>query len=327
MRTILSLPLFFLASFLVSCSRQSLSLQSTPPSPLLLKGAVSSASSTPYRRWFSQLAAEHDLYSDLYVTSSGQALEKLLAKSVDFASTDSPPSASQMKTGLLAFPVTASSVSIAYNYPTCQLALSLSQVAAVLEGHITNYSQLGCEDQPIHVFYRAGSSGTTATLSAALSSSSAEWRQKYGSSMTIVLKSGIPVEGGSDMLQKLSTTVGAFGYIDTSFVSSPLKSARLKTAESFYAPDPSDSELALSYLKLDSALLGKLSLPLRGYPIVGLNWLVVRRDMPPSTSSLLKKSLEYIYDKRGQEDAELLGYLRLPPQIRQLSLQQLKDLP
>jgi len=145
--------------------------------------------------------------------------------------------------------------------------------------------------------------------------------------MTIVLKSGIPVQGGSEMLRQLTTTVGAFGYIDTSFVSSPLQSARLKSAEFYYAPDPSESELALSYLKLYSALLGKLSRPLKGYPIVGLNWLVVRRDMPPSTSSLLKKSLEYIYDKRGQEDAELLGYLRLPPQIRQLSLQQLKDLP
>jgi phosphate transport system substrate-binding protein len=326
MRSVLGLILF-LAAFLASCSRISVSRQSSSPSPLLLKGAISSASSTPYRRWFSQLAADQDLYSDLQVTSSGEALEKLLAKSVDFASTDSPPSPAQMKRGLLAFPVTASSVSIAYNYPACQLALSLSQVAAVLQGQITNYSELGCDNQPIQVYYRGGSSGTTATLSNALASSSVEWRQKYGSSMTIVLKGGIPVKGGSEMLQRLSTTKGAFGYVDTSFVSSPLQSARLKNAERFYTPDYTQSELALSYLKLDSALLGKLSQPLKGYPIVGLNWLVVRRDMPPATSSLLQKSLEFIYDKRGQEDAELLGYLRLPSLIRQRALQQLKALP
>jgi phosphate transport system substrate-binding protein len=292
-----------------------------------LDGAISSASSTAYQRWFSQLAAERDLYSELEVTSSGEAMEKLLADRVDFASTDTPPTSQQMKAGLLAFPVTASGVALAYNHPSCKLSLSLPQVAQILDGRITNYRQLGCSSQPIAVFYRAGRSGTTANLTAALAAASADWRRKHGVSMQLTLPGATPVSGGLALRDQLMGAKGAFGYLDSAFVAFPLQSVRLLNGSSFYAPDQSQSERALDSLQLDSQLLGDVRNPPKGYPIVGLNWLVVRRTMQRSTSDALREALQWIYGKRGQEDAELLGYLRIPPAIRQRALQQLSAMP
>jgi phosphate transport system substrate-binding protein len=292
-----------------------------------LNGAISSASSTAYQRWFSQLAAERDLYSELEVTSSGQAMEQLLADRVDFASTDTPPTTQQMKTGLLAFPVTASGVAIAYNHPTCKLSLSLPQVAQILDGIITNYRQLGCSSLPIAVFYRAGRSGTTANLTAALAAASTDWQRKHGVSMQLTLPGATPVSGGLALRDQLMRSRGAFGYLDSAFVAFPLQSVRLQNGTSFYAPDQSQSERALESLQLDSNLLGHVRKPREGYPIVGLNWLVVRRTIQRSKSEALREALQWIYGKRGQEDAELLGYLRIPPAIRQRALQQLSALP
>lgn len=292
-----------------------------------LNGAISSATSTAYQRWFSQLAAERDLYSELQVTSSGQAIQQLLADKVDFASTDTPPSNNQMKAGLIAFPVTASSVALAYNHPGCKLSLSLQKVAAILEGQITNYRELGCSSQDISVFYRSGHSGTTANLNTALSASIPGWKMRHGSSMELKLPNAIPVSGGLALRDQLIATSGSFGYLDSAVVAFPLQSARLQNGESFLPPDQVHAERSLDFLKLDRQLLGSLQKPPEGYPIIALNWLVVRRGLDPSKVLALRQALQWIYSKRGQEDSELLGYLRIPVPIRQRALQQLTLLP
>lgn len=313
---------------LSACTSDSSALRSSPTaSPTTLDGAISSASSTAYQRWFSQLAAERDLYSELEITSSGQAVDQLLARRVDFASTDTPPSSRQMKSGLLAFPVTASSVAVVYNHPACKLSLSLQEVAAILEGMIANYAEFGCPSQPITVFYRSGESGTTANLNAALSNSSRSWSLRHGFSMQLRLPKANPVSGGLALRDQLMVTKGAFGYLDSAFVAFPLQSVRLQNNQSYYPPDQSQSERALGSIQLNDQLLGGLQKPPDGYPIVGLNWIVVRRDLDQSKRLALRQALQWVYSKRGQEDAELLGYLRIPVSIRQRALQQLSALP
>lgn len=305
---------------------------SSPPSASTLRssklhGAISSASSTAYQRWFSQLAAEKDIYAELDVTSSGEALASLSEGSVDFASTDAPLSSSQINQRLLAFPVTASAVAIAYNLPGCRLTLTLSQVASIFEGTIANYRELGCPSQPITVMYRSGSSGITGTLSGVLSAVNPEWRRRHGSSMQLTLNGATAVKGSSALRDQLMAQKGSFSYLDSALVAAPLQAARIKNGAHSYSADPSQAEQALAYLQVDDNLMGSLQKPSTGYPIVGLNWLLVRRDLDRTKSIALRDSLQWIYGRRGQEDAELLGHVRLPDQIRQRGLQRVSALP
>lgn len=328
---ICAILLFSLLILLAGCTKpRSLSLQSAsssdqPRQPLV--GAVSSGTSTIYRLWFAQLAVERDLESDLTVVSSGEAMKLLDDNRVDFASTEAVPLIEYMDKGFLAFPVAASAVSIAYNHPSCRLTLSLSQLASVLEGRINNYRQLGCPAMPIRVVYRKDASGTSMNLNTVLSSISPRWKSKFDNSMSMKLGHGTAVLGGSGMREELLRTPGALGYLDSTIVDSPLQSAYLINNKKTYGPDQRYSELALSHLKVDSRLIGQLTFVPDGYPIVGLNWLLVRPDLPSVKSKKVRTALAWIYSKRGQEDVELLGYLRIPPDLVRRASEQMERLP
>lgn len=53
----------------------------------------------------------------------------------------------------------------------------------------------------------------------------------------------------------------------------------------------------------------------KGYPLISLNWMIIPSSLSPSQTDALRQALLWIYSKRGQEDVELLGYLRLPSSV------------
>lgn len=236
----LLLPFLLLVS---GCTREPPSL----PSSQVLRGSISSGTFTAYRLWFSHLASAFDIYSDLTVKSSGEALKDLIDQKVDFATSEIPLTSQQIRTGLRPFPVTASAVAIAYNHPTCKLTLTLKQLSSIYQGLIRNFNQLGCSDQVITPVYRDGRSGTSATVSTALSATDSSWKSRNPDPMVFRPTAGISVSGGLAIRDLLMSTPGAIGYMDAAFVSSPLQSSQLAQSGTPYSPSPSSSELALSF--------------------------------------------------------------------------------
>jgi phosphate transport system substrate-binding protein len=314
-----------LAALLAGCT--------PPPAPVAppeLRGAVSTFSSQAFFRWFNQLAVHDNINSELEVVGSGESIRAFLAGTVDFAATDSAPSQQDLQAaprGVLAFPVTAGAIAVAYNLPGCDLRLSRQQLAEVFLGQLTNFAQLGCANQPIMVLHRSAASGTTANFTASLAAFSPAWRQGPGAGLQVRWPVGRAVVGSDGMATALADTPGAIGYVEAAYVRAPLQAAALQSRNGAWVrPDAAAAAQALAAIKLDQRLLGSNPDPAQGYPIVNFSWMLLpARGLGPSIAPL-KTSLQFILSQAGQDDAERLGYVPLPAPLRQRALQQFAQL-
>ena len=297
---------------------------------VLLQGSSSSFASLAYWRWFNQLAVQRSILSDLAVMGSGESIHAFLTDRVDFAGTDSAPTAVEIRSarrGLLAFPVTAGAIAVAYNLPGCDLRLTRARLVEVFRGRFHDFSQLGCRPQPIRLLHRSDASGSTANLTATLAAFSPQWRRGPGVGRLVNWPAGQGVTGSDGMAEALEATPGSIGYLESSFVRAPLQVAALQSRHGpFLRPTPAAAAEALTQIQLDPPLLGQNPDPARGYPIVNINWMLVPRTGLKQKAESLRTSLSFILSQDGQDDAELLGYVPLPSGLRQRGLQQLSAL-
>jgi phosphate transport system substrate-binding protein len=299
-----------------------------PSAPPELRGAVSTFSSQAFFRWFNQLAVHDNINSELEVVGSGESIRAFLAGTVDFAATDSAPSKRELQAaprGVVAFPVTAGAIAVAYNLPGCDLRLSRQQLAEVFLGQLTNFAQLGCANQPITVLHRSRASGTTANFTASLAAFSPAWRQGPGVGRQVRWPVGRAVVGSDGMATALADIPGAIGYVEAAYVRAPLQAAALQSRSGAWVR-PDAAAQALASIELDQRLLGSNPDPAEGYPIVNFSWMLLpARGLGPRIAPL-KTTLEFILSQAGQDDAERLGYVPLPGPLRQRALQQFAQL-
>ena len=323
-----------LASLLTGCTGGSMQLPLPPPEDAPpstpLRGASSTFAAQAVLRWFNQLAVHQGIEAELEVVGSGESIRSFLAGQVDFAATDSPPSPQEIRSapqGLVAFPVTAGAIAIAYNLPGCDLRLKREQLAAIFLGEVTNFAELGCADQPITVLHRAAASGTTANVTASLAAFSLAWRQGPGSGRQVRWPVGRSVVGSDGMATALKDTLGGIGYVEAAYVRAPLQAAALQNGNGeLVRPDATAAAQALAAIRLDDRLLGGNPDPQQGYPIVNFSWMLVPSRGLGSRLAPLKTSLSYILSQAGQDDAERLGYVPLPPELRKRALRQFGQL-
>ena len=315
-----------LAALLTGCSGGSTENPTGGSPPIPLRGATSTFAASAFLRWFNQLAVHPGIFAELEVLGSGASIRSFLAGQVDFAVTDSPPSPKEIGSapqGLVAFPVTAGAIAIAYNLPGCDLRLKREQLVAIYLAEVTNFAELGCADQPITVLHRGDSSGSTANFSASLAAFSPAWRKGPGSGRKLRWPVGRAVLGSDGMATALKETPGSIGYVESAYVRVPLQAAALQNGKGqLVRPDAASSAQALAAISLDDRLLGGNPDPPVGYPIVSFSWMLVPSRSLGARLAPLKTSLSYILSQPAQDDAELLGYVPLPAELRELALRQ-----
>lgn len=316
-----------LASLLVACAGRG---PASGDAASALRGAVSTFSAQAFFRWFNQLAVHQNLNSELEVLGSGASIRHFLEGRVDFAATDSAPSGAELAAagrGMVAFPVTAGAIAVAYNAPGCQLRLSREQLAQVFLGQLSNFAQLGCPSQPISVLHRSSASGTTANFTATLAAFSPAWRRGPGVGRQVRWPVGRGVAGSDAMAAALNSTPGSIGYVESAYVRPPLQAAALQNRQGqFVRPEAAHAAQALASIQLNQQLLGSNPDPSRGYPIVNFSWMLVPAHGLGASLAPLQASLTYILSQAGQDDAERLGYVPLPQALRQRALQQISQL-
>ena len=295
-----------------------------------LRGSVSTFAAPAFFRWFNQLTVHQDIAAELQVVGSGESIRRFLAGQVDFAATESPPSPQEIRSaprGLVAFPVMAGAIAIAYNLPGCDLHLKRAQLVAIYLGEVTNFAELGCTDQPITVLHRAGASGTTANFTASLAAFSPAWRQGPGSGRKVRWPVGQAVVGSDGMATALTKIRGSIGYVEAAYVRAPLRAAALRDANgALVRPDAAATTKALAAIRLDDRLLGGNPDPAEGYPIVNFSWMLMPSRGLGTALRPLETSLRHMLSQAGQDDAERLGYVPLPTELRQRALRQLNQL-
>ena len=153
-----------------------------------LEGTTSVETANAYYRWFNQLAVRKGVNAELQSNDSAPNLSQLADGRIQFAAIDRSPSVQELKalpTDILAFPVTGMAIAVAYNQPNCQLQLTRNQLAEIFFGKIRNFSELGCQDQPITLLHRGDASAATAYFTASLAAVSPIWRKGPGSGRVV----------------------------------------------------------------------------------------------------------------------------------------------
>jgi phosphate transport system substrate-binding protein len=297
---------------------------------VMLRGAVSTFSAEAYYRWFNQLTVNQAINSSFEVVGSGVAIQRFLASEVDYASTETAPTASeisQARRGLVSVPVTAGAIAVVYNLPDCDLRLSRSQLVGVFSGEITDFAALGCASQTLEVVHRQDASGSTANVTATLAALSDRWRQRVGSGRQVRWPVGLPAQGAKELVARVRERPGRIGYVESAYVRPPLQAAALEnSAGEWLHPTAGDAARALDVVPLNRQLVGSNPDPRQGYPIVNFSWMLVPQRGLGTRLPALQRSLRFMLSQAGQDATELLGYVPLPARVRQQALRMVDQL-
>ena len=185
---------------------------------------------------------------------SGGGIAAITNRNVDFGASDAPLSADQFRDckGCVQIPWALSATSVAYNLPGVKNNLHLSGrvLADIYLGKVDRWNDarirrlnpgVSLPDRKIVVAYRSDNSGTSYNFTEYLSSSSAEWKRRFGKGVNVNWPTGQGGRGSSGVAGIVSRTDGAIGYFDIAYA--------LKNRLQFFAMQNRSGKYALPGLR------------------------------------------------------------------------------
>jgi len=300
-----------------------------------LVGAGASFPAPIYQRWFQDLSnSDPNLQVDYQSVGSGAGVERFVQQLVDFGASDvamTDEEIAQVDRGVLMLPMTAGSIVLAYNLPGVEnLQLSREAYTGIFLGEITNWNdpqiaqdnpEVNLPDMGITVVHRSDGSGTTGVFTKHLSAISSEWKERVGEGKTVQWPTGLGGAKNDGVAAGISQNEGAIGYVEYGFA----KNADLPTAAlqnqsgNFIKATDESASATLAAVTLPENLRAFITDPEgdNSYPIVTYTWLLVYKTYEnPETARAMETAIEYGLNE-GQQTAPQLGYIPLPPNVRQ----------
>ncbi|WP_255496211.1 phosphate ABC transporter substrate-binding protein PstS, partial [Candidatus Nitrosotalea sp. FS] len=249
---------------------------------------------------------------------SGAGIKLLEQKSVDFAASDAPLSASdaQQAPGVLTFPDSIGGITIAYNIPGIDKGLKLTGpvIAQIFMGNITSWNDpaistlnpgVNLPNQKIVVAHRSDGSGTTYALTDYLSKVSPDWKTKVGQGKTVPWPVGTGGQGNAGVASIVKSTEYAIGYVELAYVfQNKMTYAFVQNADgtSFVEPTldtvSADAQAAVTNLPAADGDWSKVSIVNQpgasSYPISTLTYVMVYADLSKVSGETSDKSTEVI---------------------------------
>ncbi len=244
--------------------------------------------------------------------------------------------------GVYLLPMTAGVIVLSYNVPgvTEPIRLSREAYVSIFLREITKWNddaiaktnpRVKLPDLDIHVVTRADSSGTSYAFSnhmnSVAKSLNVEWTP--GVSKSPKWKEAISAQGNDGVAALIQLTPGGVGYLEFGYAElAHLPMATLENrSHQFIAADEKGvaGRKALEGAKIPDDLQVKVTDPENegAYPIATYTWVLCRKKYPAAEAGeveRLKAVLRFALEKRQQETAATLGYLRLPDEmIRRVS--------
>ena len=313
---------------------------------IVLQGAGATFPAPIYKRWFLEYYQKNpNIRVSYQPIGSGAGVRQFLAGLIDFGASDAAMTDAEIKKapdGVLMLPVTAGSISVAYNLPDCSTPIRLSRktLSALFLGDITSWNDpaiaqdnpgVQLPDYPVRVVRRAESSGTTLAFTSHLAAASPKWKSEVGASKTVdKWKTGIGARGNSGVAATIKRTPGSIGYLESGYAKfANIQVAVLENkAGTFVAPTPESGQAALAASKLPANL--RLFIPdpegLDAYPIVTYTWILVKKQYAdPTDAKSIKDLLNYCLTD-GQAMVGELGYIPLPKSVTQQVQQAVQEI-
>jgi phosphate transport system substrate-binding protein len=277
---------------------------------------------------------------------SGQGIQSFTSKTVDFACSDAPLTASQREAApnALHIPETIGAITVAYNLPGISSGLKLTGplVADIFLGTITKWNDpaitslnpdLTMPDHAITTVHRSDGSGTTNWFTKYLSLVSSTWNSTVGSGTSVQWPGGIGASGNSNVAATVNQTEYSVGYIELAYaLKNSVPVATLKNpAGNYVLPSLASTTAAAQSLPTSGLPSGSdswenviiLNAPGdQAYPIVTPTYMLVYKELnvvPGMTMDKATQIVQYIWYviHDGQALAPALEYATLPSNLVQ----------
>ena len=282
-----------------------------------------------YTRTFSDFNKDTGNQVNYQATGSGSGVRQFFASTIDFGASDKAVKDNHKLSGereMVQIPIVGGAIVPAYNKPGCDLKLKQTQLADIYLGKITDWKELGCEAGKISPVFRSDGSGTTAGFTNSLSAFSPEWKEKVGTAKAVSWPIGIGSKGNAGVAGSIKQTPNSIGYVNQSYIKGTVVEAAIENkAGNFVKATAETSGSGLAQIQLDDKLRGADPNPSgeNSYPIVSLTWILAE---PGYKSEEIKTMLRYMLGDKAQTKADSLGYVPLPPELKQKALESVDSL-
>lgn len=306
-----------------------------------------------YATWLTQLARDPDVRAawnstgariDFQATGSDEGVQAMLAGRADFAASDrsiDDAEIAKVQRGIVALPMTAGSVVLAYNLPGGDaLRLPRTVYPAIFAGRITRWDDpaiaaanpdLSLPALDITVAVRADAARATDVLTAHLSAIDAQFKRDIGrarapawpeqpSFMRAAMNDGIAAA--------VAQTPGAIGYLDYGYAKLAGVGALAlleNKAGQFVAPGVEAGVAALADPPFGQAKLPSGAADLRAqsidpagdgaYPITAMTWMLFYAKGYGERLAAVRDLIGYATSGTAQQQAAALGYVPLPERV------------
>src|SRR5438132_2020332 len=209
-----------------------------------LTGAGATFPDPIYEQWFKDFQqVESSAKINYQAIGSGGGVTQFTSKTVDFAASDAPLQAAEIKalpSPYIELPTVLGGVVIAYNVQGLDTGLKLdgTTAAKIFLGDIKTWNDpaitalnpdVSLPSTPISVVHRSDESGTTFVYTSWLSSQGKDWDANVGADKAVQWPTGTGGDGNDGVAAAISQTDGAIGYLSFDFaVSSGLGVAQVK---------------------------------------------------------------------------------------------------
>jgi len=304
---------------------------------ILLVGSGSSVPSPLYGAWADQYAKLKNGVQVRYLPlGTSEGIRQISQGVGDFGAGEIPLTDAQMHKGkipLVQFPTVLVAIVPIYRLPgetQPELNFSGELLAEVFLGNVKNWRDVriaklnpgvDLPDLPITVVHRSAGKGSNYILTDYLAKVSPQWKTKIGKSASPEWPVGEDTNRSEDMVEKVTTTLGAIGFVELNYAQrKDLGAGSLENAAGVFirATPASIAAACAANQKKGAADFGSSLTAAESkdaYPMVSFTRVyAVASGMDPSRLQALKDFWTWALTA-GQETAAQLGYTPLPPAI------------
>ena len=270
---------------------------------------------------------------------SSAGITRFTAGQVNFGATDVPASTADLAGAsggpALQVPVDLGAVAVAYNVLTLSntpLKLTGPVIAKIFQGQITKWNDpaltalnpgASLPDTYINVVHRSDGSGTTYIFSNYLSDVSPAWASSVGTGRSLHWPTGLGANGNAGVATAIERAPYSIGYVETSYTTgTSLGYAAIANRDGNYTtPTPAaiaaDAAAKPAITPQDFSIVNQPGPA--AYPISGYSWVLASASQPSKATGQALVALLGWLTGPGQAYAATLGYVPLPPAIKQLA--------
>ncbi|MEW6587960.1 MAG: phosphate ABC transporter substrate-binding protein PstS [Thermoproteota archaeon] len=281
---------------------------------------------------------------------SGGGVKQHIEKTVNFAASDAPLTAGELKLApdSIHIPEAIGGITVSYNLPEVPqsgLRLTGQQVADIFQGKISKWNdpqiqqnnpELNLPDKAILVVHRSDGSGTTFAFTEYLSMVSQDWRDQVGFGKSVPWPTGIGAAGNEGVATAIRTTPYSIGYVELAYAfQNDMSYAYIQNADGTAFIEPTLETLAAAAASASPTLPASheswegVSINNapgeNSYPITSFTYILLHQNLEQVTKNK-EHAMETVNLIKwmitdGQKYSPELLYVPIPAEVTQIGLE------